>query len=134
MNTFSIVNKNIEPKKRNLEELQKKLNAAKEELELKQNQLAEVQAKVAKLKRDCQEMEKEKEKLFSFMDLTEKRLIRAEKLKYLLGDEGKRWQESIELFDVLINDLVGDVFLSASTISYLGPFTGVFRNTLLEKW
>eukprot|EP01015_Nassula_variabilis_P024889 TRINITY_DN4797_c0_g1_i3.p3 TRINITY_DN4797_c0_g1~~TRINITY_DN4797_c0_g1_i3.p3 ORF type:complete len:162 (+),score=53.14 TRINITY_DN4797_c0_g1_i3:66-551(+) len=43
MNTFSIVNKNVEPKKRNVEELQKKLNAAKSELQIKQSQLAEVQ-------------------------------------------------------------------------------------------
>lgn len=30
--------------------------------------------------------------------------------------------------------LIGDVFLSAATISYLGPFTGAYREPIINAW
>jgi dynein heavy chain len=30
--------------------------------------------------------------------------------------------------------IIGDVFLSAATISYLGPFTGAYRGPLIKAW
>lgn len=61
------------------------------------------------------------------MDITEKRLVRAEKLSSLLADEGLRWKEQIEEITNGIVDIPGDSFISSSIMSYLGPFTGVYR-------
>ena len=61
------------------------------------------------------------------MDITEKRLERAEKLSFLLADEGLRWKEQIEQISNGLADIPGDSFLSSSIMSYLGPFTGVYR-------
>lgn len=30
--------------------------------------------------------------------------------------------------------MVGDVFLAASTISYLGAFTGPYRDEIIKEW
>ena len=60
-------------------------------------------------------------------DLTEARLDRAKKLITLTADEAKRWAETVETLGSEIENLVGDVFLSAAAISYNGPFTGPYR-------
>lgn len=31
-------------------------------------------------------------------------------------------------------NLTGDIFISAAFVSYLGAFTGPFRNSLVESW
>ena len=51
-------------------------------------------------------------------------MINAQKLNELLFDEGERWKEEIITLE---NDEVylrGNVFIAASSLSYLGPFTG----------
>lgn len=65
---------------------------------------------------------------------TNKRLISAEKLTVLLEEEGIRWKEQIETIGEEILRLIGDVFLSAATISYLGPFTGAYREPVINVW
>jgi dynein heavy chain len=59
---------------------------------------------------------------------------RAEKLVVLLADEAIRWKETVEVLDVDIQDLVGNVFLSCACISYFGAFTGVYRKDLTDMW
>ena len=49
----------------------------------------------------------------------------------LLGDEGDRWKESVEVYWEEIVKLIGDVFIAAASISYIGPFTGIYRNYLI---
>ena len=60
--------------------------------------------------------------------------MRAEKLTGGLENEHKRWQESVKELDEKILQLVGDIFVSAACVSYYGPFTGVFRDKLVNKW
>jgi len=59
---------------------------------------------------------------------------RAEKLVVLLADEAVRWKETVEVLDVDIQDLVGNVFLSCACVSYFGAFTGVYRTRLTTNW
>ena len=52
----------------------------------------------------------------------------------LLGDEGKRWEQSVREME---NDKIyfkGNVFLAASSLSYVGPFTGKYRDELIKEW
>jgi dynein heavy chain len=67
-------------------------------------------------------------------ELTEARLERASKLITLTADEAKRWAETVTSLGIEIENLVGDVFLSAAAISYNGPFTGTYRKELIGKW
>jgi dynein heavy chain len=75
-----------------------------------------------------------KQKLEEDMIKTNNRLISAEKLTVLLEEEGIRWKEQIATIGEELLRLIGDVFLSAATISYLGPFTGAYREPVLNAW
>ena len=75
-----------------------------------------------------------KEELEILMRLTETRLQNAKKLINLTGDEAKRWQVTVGIMSDEIEDLFGDVFLAAAQISYVGPFTGIYRKELLDIW
>lgn len=59
---------------------------------------------------------------------------RAETLAVGLADEQERWKEKVISLTEEIKLLLGNVFLAGSTVSYLGPFTGVFRQELISKW
>jgi dynein heavy chain len=55
--------------------------------------------------------------------LCEKRLENAGKLINLLADEGERWKLTVEVLKVEMEKIVGNVFIAANMISYIGPFT-----------
>ena len=58
----------------------------------------------------------------------ERRLINAGKLIGLLGDEGERWLETVEILQKESEKLMGNVFIAAASISYMGPFTVRYSN------
>jgi len=53
----------------------------------------------------------------------ERRLINAGKLINLLGDEGERWLITVDGLNKEVEKLIGNVFIAAAQISYMGPFT-----------
>ena len=78
-------------------------------------------------------MESEKRQLEEDIDRWENRISRAEKLVVLLEDEGIRWKETVSNMEREIEELVGNVFLSAACISYFRAFTWFFRWKLVLK-
>lgn len=60
--------------------------------------------------------------------------MNAGKLIELLGDEGERWLKTVDLLSKEVEKLVGNVFIAAASISYLGPFTGGYRDRLVQEW
>ena len=69
-------------------EMTQKLDVKNKELAVKQDELAKIRGKVIKLQKECDDTMAKKEQLAKDMDLTKKRLVRAERLTYLLADEG----------------------------------------------
>lgn len=65
---------------------------------------------------------------------SEKRLGNASKLLELLSGEGERWREEVQEINRLLDKVTGDVFLSVAQMSYLGPFTGRYRELISSKW
>jgi len=90
--------------------------------------------KVEDLEKAFTEVKEKRESLEAEIELCRKRLSRAEKLTNGLGSEHERWKENVGILDSKIRQLVGDVFVAAACISYYAPFTGVFREKLVEKW
>lgn len=33
-----------------------------------------------------------------------------------------------------LNELVGNVFVAAAAVAYIGPFTGAYREKLIARW
>ena len=67
-------------------------------------------------------------------NLCQKRLKNAEKLIVLTKNEAERWKVTVGVLSEKIEQLFGDVFLGVASISYNGPFTGLFRQQLTEQW
>lgn len=127
IDNYAKVAKEVEPKKRKLAELERVFDEKNKVLFMKQKELEKVKEKVAKLQKDCEETLDFKNKLQADLDLTGKRLERAEKLTNLLKDEGLRWSTMIEGFKTLILEVPGEAFLASLYLSYLGPYTGEYR-------
>jgi len=51
-----------------------------------------------------------------------------------LADEAMRWAETVKVLEVDLINLVGNIILAAGYISYVGPFTAVYREKLLKTW
>ena len=134
MNNFYDVLKKVEPKKKRYEEEKSNLDLANSALSAKTKELNEIKAKVAKLKADCDVMQAERNRLAEEMSITRRRLSRAEELMGLLIDEDARWNAAVERIKEDSHKLVGNVFLSAACISYLGPFTGPYREAMISQW
>lgn len=132
--TYTKVVKQIEPLKADLESMNIEFQKADAELKEKQDTLNIELAKVEELRKLMQQCKNNKEKLDKDIDLTQLRLERAEKLTTGLADEHRRWAESYEFLNSKIEKLIGDVFISSAYISYCGPFDGVYRDILAEKW
>ena len=67
-------------------------------------------------------------------ETTEIQLGRAETLVVGLADEAKRWSETVKVLQVDEINLVGNMILAAGYVSYVGPFTSKYRNSLLKRW
>jgi dynein heavy chain, axonemal len=134
MDKFHIVNKVVEPKKAKLQQAEDELAEANGKLKEKRQSLQAVMDRVAELERQLALAEKEQEHLNAQADLTKARLERAGKLTSALGDEGVRWQQTADDIEAAMTLLVGDVLVSAASISYSGAFTGPYRQHLLRAW
>ena len=68
------------------------------------------------------------------VDLCAKKLVRAEKLIGGLGGEKDRWTIAADELQLIYDNLLGDVLISAGVIAYLGPFTSAFRDQCTADW
>jgi len=130
---YSEVSKKVAPKQKHLEQMNAVLQAAESKLKEKQDQMAQVVANVTMLKNRCEATLAEKNKLDLRTQQTEARLVRAEKLTSGLAGEQTRWTADLAQIGLDLEKLVGDCFVSAACVSYLGPFTGEYRE-LAKKW
>ncbi|KIZ07655.1 Dynein heavy chain 6, axonemal [Monoraphidium neglectum] len=139
MDVYNRVAKVVEPKRQKLRQAQEQLASANAALAAKQAALREVVERVEGLRRQLAETQAEQKHLNEQAwpekaDLTRKRLERAGKLTSGLADEGVRWGATAAAIEESARLLVGDVFLAAGCIAYLGAFTGAFREDLMRRW
>ena len=117
------------------------LKAAEEELAVVMAALAKSQAQLKAVNDRLQELEKAFNEAVEKKDMLEKKeatckvqLSNADKLIGGLGGEETRWRETVETLKEAAVNVLGDVVVSAGTISYLGVFTSEFRNSLVGEW
>lgn len=131
---YDRVVKEVIPKREKLKQAEEEYKKVKEGLESKQNELQEVENKVANLDQKLKEMQREKANLEYDVDLTEKKLERAEKLIGGLGGEKTRWQEVSKKLETSYHNLLGDILLSSGFVAYLGTFTQSYRAEAMQEW
>lgn len=124
----------VRPKEAKVAEMQAQYAEALKVVEAKQAEVDSIKLHIRKMEQEMQNTlqyiaELQNEKL-----LCEKRLSNAAKLLDLLSDEGKRWEATVTELNQKAEFFLGDVFLAAATLSYLGPFVGRYRERLISKW
>ncbi|XP_023310238.1 dynein heavy chain 3, axonemal [Anoplophora glabripennis] len=134
MEVYDRVIKIVAPKKARLEEAEAELAAQMDTLNAKRAQLQEVADKLQALNDEFAAETKKKKDLEDEIHLCSQKLDRAEKLIGGLGGEKTRWSDTAKQLQGLLNNVIGDVVLSAGTIAYLGPFTVDFRQELIKNW
>ncbi|KAI9209204.1 dynein heavy chain and region D6 of dynein motor-domain-containing protein, partial [Polychytrium aggregatum] len=134
MEKYYWVSRTVEPKRQRLAE-------AQESLDITMKQLAELKKKLRESEINIKEMEKKytesvakKEELSRKVEECNVKLSRAGKLISGLGGEKQRWAMQVHHFDIQINNVVGDILLSAGAIAYLGAFTAEYRASLIKEW
>lgn len=134
VDTYARIFKEVAPKRQRLLEMNTILAEANSKLEAKQQELLNVQEKVRLLRQQCDDTVAEKQRLIDESELTQARLNRAEKLTVGLEEERVRWKNSILQLKSEAKAIIGNSFLAAACISYLGPFDGITRVKLLRDW
>ena len=131
---YDKVAKIVAPKKAALAKAIDELNSAMSVLAVKQAMVKELKDKLAQLESDLAGAIARKNSLIEEVETCKTRLDRANKLVSGLGGEKVRWTASAQNLQVLYDNIVGDVVLSAGMIAYLGAFTAAFRDECIAEW
>eukprot|EP00903_Cladosiphon_okamuranus_P015249 g14093.t1 len=123
----------VEPKRLALAEANNQLNEANSTLKLVQEQVAELEAKLAKLTAEFNAANSDKQEALDSVSKGQRKLDLAQRLTGALSSENDRWAENVIQLRADMELLTGDVLLAASFISYVGPFTKVFRDQLMGQ-
>ncbi|XP_059059125.1 dynein axonemal heavy chain 3 [Achroia grisella] len=134
MDVYDRVIKVVAPKKAALAEAEAELQMQMNTLNEKRAQLQGVLDKLQALNDEFAEMTRKKKGLEDEIELCSTKLSRAEQLIGGLGGEKARWTELARQLQDLLDNIIGDVLLSAGFIAYLGPYTVNYRREIVQMW
>jgi dynein heavy chain len=134
MYKYHFVALGVAPKRAKLKEAEEELSVVMAQLKLAKDSLQEVNDRIAKLEREFDDAVEKKDMLEKKEASCKIQLSNADKLIGGLGGEETRWRETVDVLAVAVERVVGDIIVSAGTISYLGPFTSDFRAQLVSSW
>ncbi|KAI4493969.1 hypothetical protein M0802_009345 [Mischocyttarus mexicanus] len=123
----------VEPKRQALAQANAELAAAQEKSAIIKLKVASLEEQLAKLTADFEQATAEKLKCQQEADATNATIALANRLVGGLASENVRWAESVASFMQQASTLPGDVLLVTAFISYVGCFTKLFRQDLLNK-
>lgn len=134
MEMYERVAKVVAPKKEKLRIAEADLKVQTALLNTKRAELKAVLDKLQALKTELKTMVDKKSDLEFNIDLCGKKLQRASQLIGGLGGEKTRWEALAATLTESYTRITGDVLLSSGVVAYLGAFTLVFRNRVIEDW
>jgi dynein heavy chain, axonemal len=123
----------VEPKRKALQDANDQLETANAELSAVIEQVTELEAKLAKLTAELNAANKEKQEALDSVEKRQRKLDLAQRLTNALASENVRWAENILTMKADKELLTGDVLLASAFVSYVGPFTKVFRDRLMGE-
>eukprot|EP01031_Cornospumella_fuschlensis_P032177 gene32177-38921_t len=134
MHKYHFVALGVAPKRAKLKEAEDELAIVMAQLATAKATLQEVNDRLAQLEFDYNAAVEKKNQLEAKEASCKVQLSNADKLIGGLGGEETRWTETVAVLSEAFNNILGDVIISAATISYLGPFTSEFRNSMVTGW
>lgn len=124
----------VAPKRARLKEAEDELSIVMAQLAIAKATLKDVNDRLEMLEKAFNEAVEKKDMLEKKEASCKVQLMNADKLVGGLGGEETRWKETVEVLKDAYNNILGDVIISAATISYLGPFTADFRSNMVKAW
>jgi len=131
---FCGVFKEVHPKKMRLQAAEKKVAAMERDLLEKQRGLQRVMDSLAKLQKEAEEGQMEKENLQRMAAETKEKMRRADIIVKGLEGEQTSWTDQIKQYDERLSTLAGDVLLASGFMSYAGAFPAEYREDLQKLW
>jgi len=129
------VAKNVEPKRKQVRELQQKKDQAEKELEDINEELGHLAKQIEELQEDEKLKSAELKQLKDDADAMQRNLEAAKQLIDGLSSERVRWTEDLKNQGTVKERLVGDCLLCASFLAYAGPFNHELRQAMIfEDW
>ena len=122
----------VEPKRIALRAANDSLSAANDQLNAVRARVAELQAKLDDLTVQFNAAEEQRLQAQNTADKGKMKLELANRLTNALGSEKERWTEGVASLTIQREFLTGDCLLGAAFISYIGPFTKQYRESLLS--
>jgi len=134
MEVYDRVAKDVEPKRLRLAKAEAEFAEVSGLLAEKKEALAAVEAKINELQAQFTAADEKKKDLGQQVEDCSQKLDRAQTLIGGLGGEKDRWgASSAQLGEQLFN-ITGDVLIASGVVSYMGPFTAVFRERVTTRW
>ncbi len=124
----------VAPQEEKLKKIEAEYKIKMAEVKVMEDALDIVKQKLHKLEAEHKKLSEEARQLNETKDKTTYQLSNAEQLIGLLGEEGERWAQTVVRLKEEEKELVGNIFLSAASTSYIGPFTTKYRQALLTGW
>ena len=134
MYKYHFVALGVAPKRARLKEAEDELAVVMAQLAAAKQQLQSVNDRLAELEASFNDAMEKKDMLEKKEISCKLQLLNADKLIGGLGGEELRWTLTVEALAQTYTNILGDVIVSAGTISYLGPFTADFRSNLVQLW
>lgn len=134
MYKYHFVALGVAPKRARLKEAEDELAIVMAQLASAKATLKQVNDRLAQLEADYNEAVDKKNGLEAKEASCKVQLSNADKLIGGLGGEAARWGETVSVLTEAYDNILGDVIISAATISYLGPFTAEYRNSMVGSW
>ncbi|KAJ0174233.1 hypothetical protein K1T71_010379 [Dendrolimus kikuchii] len=132
---YCAVYKEVKPKKDKVEALEKEYTEACNYLASLNREIDRLQKTLDGLNHKYETAMLRRQELQEETDLMMRRLVAADKLMSGLSSEQKRWTEDLAALYVEQSRLIGNCLLAASFLSYAGPFSFSFRQTMIyEDW
>lgn len=132
---YCAVYKEVKPKKDKVEALEKEYSEACNYLASLNREIDRLQSTLDGLNAKYDTAMLRRQELQEETDLMMRRLVAADKLMSGLSSEQKRWTIDLAALYVEQSRLIGNCLLAASFLSYAGPFSFSFRQTMIyEDW
>ncbi|XP_053119664.1 dynein axonemal heavy chain 11 isoform X1 [Hemicordylus capensis] len=123
----------VEPKRQALAQANAELAAATEKLEAIRKKLCELDLNLSKLTTSFEKATEEKVRCQEDVGRTNKTIELANRLVKGLESEKIRWTHSVKSFEAQETTVYGNVLLTAAFVSYVGSFTRLYRQELVER-
>lgn len=131
---FTCLYRIVAPKQERLESAMASLKEKQEQLASARRKLEELSEMLARLRKEYENKLHEKEELERKAELLRLKLERAALLVECLAGEKDRWQQTVETLDDAFTRMPGDCLLATAFVSYVGPFTSIYREELQSLW